>query len=298
MLDPIITKCYTVFMEDNIKQSVTSIPETSPQPDIIPQPETLTPIVTTQKKTFPFIIINLIILVLLLIGLLGYFNYRNYLKTKQIKVSQSIAIPSIKLIPPFTTVSIADNNSNSTSQAASVGKSCVLVLLNGGGTITYYDDGNKYLLAETLQNPTNKSNYTYYTLYTGTHYYMWTDPLVTNENTGSIASVYTSEEAKNLSLADSAQLREVQQNPEKCNSWQVDSQKFVPPTNITFTTTQQMMDKMQQMSEKNASKMCQVCLTQYKTTKEQIDCFSVGFVFTQSPRDVVEKAFNKYCLNK
>lgn len=225
----------------------------------------------------PIIKISIAVLLLTVFLTIGYFGYKNTPTKPQ------------KDIPQETT--IAKKSEQDSVFATNTGKFCELTSQYGGGTTLYYTDGNKYFLSSALNYKTAKMQTTLNILFTGTNYYMWTDPA----SEALAATTYSAEEAHNSSLDDSVQLREVIDHPEKCTTWKVDPQKFTPPTNISFTNTQQMMDQMKQLSEENAKKVCKLCIEQFKTKKEQIDCFSTGAVFSQTPRDVIEKEFETYC---
>lgn len=285
-------------MENQTQQNTSPV-----QPSIQAQPSEKTPpppsiIETPKRKTPVFTII--FILFLLILGIVGYFGYQNYLLKNQIGVIQPSLVPSIKPIVPFNHPSITsgENTNQATSPATVSGRFCEMTLKDGRGTILYYENGSKYMLVHTTQIPNAEKTNTFNILYTGTHYYMWTSPLVLDPNVKSNASVYTNEEAHRLSLDESFQLKEIQQHPEQCRVENIATEKFIPPTDITFTTVQQMSDQMQQTSIENIVKLCKICLEQYKSKQEQLGCFSIGNIFTQYPDNIVETVFDKYCLKQ
>ena len=230
------------------------------------------------KKKLSFVFTLLIFLLLFGTSALMYVFYKQYLLQKQLSIPQ-IQLPRIPL-------------------ATKTGNYCYLSQQGNNNVITYYSDGTKYLMTESFRDPDSENSFIFNILYNDDYYYLWTTSSDADQAPNLIASVYTSAEAKELSLDKSAQVSEILKNPNNCSPWQVEPQKFIPPVDVRFETVKETMNNLRQTSLESTAKLCNVCKEQFKTREEQIDCFSVGFIFTQSPRVEVEKVFDQHCFKQ
>ena len=258
--------------ESNTPQSFQSQTDIPQQELTENSDQTMTETATNQRSYKKPLFLGVVILVIIAIGATGYIIYQNF----QPEEAQPKLTQSTPTIP---------------------GKSCELNILDGNETVKFYESGNKYLLINTMSDPSTNNTITFNILFTGTHYYFfWTIPVDFDQYMETTASVYTVEEARQMSLDKSFQLDEVRKNPESCKDEDIEGDMFLPPQDIEFITVTEMTNDLAEATRENMNRFCQVCLEEFDTRSEQINCFGLGNMFTQYPDEVVEQAFDEYCL--
>lgn len=267
---------------------------------------------TREVKHRKFINISLLatffllsILVMVVIGYYG-FRYYNYVIDEN---SQSSAKQQELPEPASENEQLIESDPESKPDPAPLepvphdpdirlGTYCMLGLYPNQ-QIEFYGSDDKYLLIDSWNVNDGEEKEISYTLFDGKNYYFWNEGISSPYfDYSDSAMTYTIEEAKDDGLDYSYQLKEVEKHPESCSDKEFDFYLLTPPTNIEFNTTQMLTDQYIEESEKSVERLCTVCLEEFSSKEDQLECFKISNIFFQQPDDVVEENFDHYCLDQ